>query len=91
MNAEPASITDGTAVDITGTESTSVADLREEKLYYFKIYAQEHISGRTFESVTRAIKTGKSGIIPAFVDEVTITKSGGESRLVIERTKGVEA
>lgn len=78
QGSEPASTSDGLAVDITGTESITVPDLREEKLYYFKIWAQENISGRTFESEARAITTGKSGILRAFVDEITITKPGGD-------------
>lgn len=78
-NAEPGSISDGTAVDIAGTTETSVENMNELTLYYFKIYAVEHITGRTFESTARAIRTGESAIrYPSMTEIVRITKGGGE-------------
>lgn len=78
-NAEPGSISDGTAVDISGTTETTVENLQELTLYYFKIYAQEHTTGRMFESTARAIRTGESAIrYPSMTEIVKITKSGGD-------------
>ena len=76
-NSEPASNTDGSAIDIAGTESTTIDGLSDETLYYFKIFAQEHTSGREFASVARAIRSGKSGL-PAFTEIIEIIKGGGE-------------
>ena len=75
-NSEPTSISDGTAVDVTGETSTAIENLDELTLYYFKIYAQEHISGRVFESTARAIRTGEALIKPpALTEFIIITKS----------------
>lgn len=78
-NSEPTSVSDGTAVDIAGKTSEEIENLAELTLYYFKIYAQEHISGRQFESTARAIRTGESAIrYPSMTEIVRITKGGGD-------------
>ena len=76
-NAEPASSTDGTAVDVSGVDNITIDGLADDTMYYFKIFAQEHTSEREFASAARAIRTGEGGL-PAFTEIIEITKGGGE-------------
>ena len=84
-NSEPSSKTDGTAVNIAGMSSTEIENLKKLTLYYFKIYAQEHISGREFESTARAVRTGEPGTrLPAITEEIRILSSGTEAFETVE-------
>lgn len=84
-NSEPTSKTDGTAVNIAGMSSTEVENLAELTLYYFKIYAQEHISGREFESTARAIRVGEATIrYPAIIETIRAIKGGGDIFDIVE-------
>ena len=56
-NAEPQNILDGTAIDIDGKEAETIIGLTAGTLYYLKIFAVDHASGRQVESATRAATT----------------------------------
>lgn len=77
-NSEPQSKTDGKTVDITNGDGHFVVEgLAELSTYYFKIFSTEATTSREFLSEAESITTQKYPI-RAFVDQVTITASGGD-------------
>lgn len=78
-NSAPQSKTDGKTVDITEGDGHFVVEgLSELSPYYFKIFSTEETTGREFLSDAKMIVTQKAPL-RAFVDSVTITKSGGDA------------
>ena len=55
-NSEPQSAADGVAIDITGSSETIIG-LDAVTLYYLKIYAVDHATGRQVESVAQSATT----------------------------------
>ena len=81
----PTSKTDGTVINIINTRSQVLLDMDEESIYYFKIYSQEHVSGKEFESDAESIKTGKKPVIEGiFRESICVARGGTESDFIEE-------
>lgn len=75
----PQNDSDGTVITITESGGTILQNLSEYSTYYFKVFSVEESTYFEFESEEQHIATGAFGRYRAFMDSVTVTRSGGDT------------